>query len=63
MVRILLDSSEGETVLTLRDDGIGFDAAADGAERHAKGDCCACGKPPRRHRARWESNRVHFAAR
>src|SRR6267143_5245899 len=36
-VRMLLDVAEGKTVLTLRDDGIGFDAAADGEKRHAKG--------------------------
>ena len=35
--RMRLDISEGKTVLTLRDDGIGFDAAADGEKRHAKG--------------------------
>ncbi len=36
-VRMRLDVAEGKTVLTLRDDGIGFDAAADGEKRHAKG--------------------------
>ena len=32
-----LDVAEGKTVLTLRDDGIGFDTAADGEKRDAKG--------------------------
>jgi signal transduction histidine kinase len=36
-VRMLLDSAEGKTVLTLRDDGTGFDAAAHGEQRPAKG--------------------------
>jgi signal transduction histidine kinase len=36
-VRMRLDVAEGKTVLTIRDDGIGFDAAADGEKRHAKG--------------------------
>src|SRR5882762_1963228 len=36
-VRMLLDVAEGKTMLTLRDDGIGFDAAVDGEKRHAKG--------------------------
>ena len=34
---MLLDISVGKTVLTIRDDGIGFDAAAKGAKRHAQG--------------------------
>jgi signal transduction histidine kinase len=36
-VRMLLEVAEGKTVLTLRDDGVGFDAAVDGEKRHAKG--------------------------
>jgi signal transduction histidine kinase len=36
-VRMQLDVAEGKTVLTIRDDGIGFDAAADGEKRRAKG--------------------------
>jgi signal transduction histidine kinase len=36
-VRMRLDVAEGKTVLTIRDDGIGFDAAADSEKRHAKG--------------------------
>jgi len=35
-VRMLLDVAEGKTLLSIRDDGIGF-AAADGEKRHAKG--------------------------
>ncbi|TMH81336.1 MAG: hypothetical protein E6H47_15220 [Betaproteobacteria bacterium] len=36
-VRMLLDVAEGKTLLSIRDDGIGFAAAADGEKRHAKG--------------------------
>jgi len=36
-VRMPLDVAEGKTLLTIRDDGIGFDAAAEGEKRHAKG--------------------------